>query len=183
MSLRYLNEFSQTKCAADLLALKLFPNVKEISESFGAYNAVRRHLWKTFQPHNADCHMVAVGDGVSPRTAATFAFRTAWQCHSVDPKLRGGKWYNPIRRNKLQRVTLWTMPVEKMVSWKPVEHLVIVAVHSHADLREAVRALPAKHVGVVAIECCVPQELDRAPDIQYEDFGILSPKRTVKVWK
>jgi hypothetical protein len=31
---------------------------------------------------------VSVADGSTPRTAATVAYLTKWQCHSVDPQLK-----------------------------------------------------------------------------------------------
>lgn len=40
---RYLDEFVRCRCAPDLLARKLFPNAKEVTESFAAYAAVRKH--------------------------------------------------------------------------------------------------------------------------------------------
>ena len=61
--------------------------------------------------------------------------------------------------------------------------VIVVAVHSHADLRAAVATVHADRVAVVAMPCCVPQELDTKPDIVYEDYGCLSPRRTVKVWR
>ncbi|HUS51341.1 MAG TPA: hypothetical protein VMZ91_14325, partial [Candidatus Paceibacterota bacterium] len=47
-SLRYLNEFTRLKCGSDLLRSKVFPNAKEITESMGAYNALRTHLQGDF---------------------------------------------------------------------------------------------------------------------------------------
>jgi hypothetical protein len=177
------------KCAPDMLALRLFPNAKEVSESFGAYDAARRHLFGKhgWDPNDPGIAVAAVGDGVSPRTAATFAFRTRWTCHAIDPKMRAARWHRKARRNQMHRVELWPSRVEDLrATWptQKVDRLVIVAVHSHARLDLAVEVLPAREVAVIAIPCCVVQELPgREPDVEYQDPGILSPKNTIRVWR
>ena len=95
-------------------------NAKELSESFGCFNAARTQLSEHFKPddprcfgwskcnvlqwsgmcaegaESADTHLpplpmphsvllVAVGDGLTPRTAALFAFRTQWTCVAINP--------------------------------------------------------------------------------------------------
>jgi len=179
-SIRYLNEFCGLKCAPDLLALKLFPNAKEISESFAAYNAVRKHLAKQKKGvalNESGITVVAVGDGCTPRTAATFAFRSAWNCISVDPALKESKKYNKISRLHL---------IPKLIEDVKIEndgHVIIVAVHSHAPLEAALAAVSAKRVSVVAIPCCKKQSLHVKPDHVYLDWGIWSPERMVMVWE
>lgn len=63
----------------------------------------------------------------------------------------------------------------------------IVAVHSHARLPDAVRVAvtnPGTQVAVVAIPCCVPQVLHGVPpDVGYDDPDIMSPERRVLVWR
>ena len=174
---RYLGEFITLKCAPDMLALHLFPNAKEISESFGCYNAVRRYL-QELPLGDPNITLIAVGDGVTPRTAATFALRTKWQCHSIDPLLKGGtkKW------EVIQRLTLHVNKVENVPPIK-CETAVIVAVHSHANLQKAILVANAPTVYVVAIPCCVQQKLSVPPDRWYSDKGIISPKRDIYIWK
>ena len=77
---RYLNDFIKlNKSAADMLNLGLFPNAKEITESYSAFNAVKTKL-KQYELGDPGVTVVSVGDGRTPRTAALFAFRTKWQC-------------------------------------------------------------------------------------------------------
>ena len=97
-SLRYINEFIKLKCAADLLELGIFPNAKEITESFAAWNAVRRHLWKRgFSPDkNLNCYVI--GDGTTPRTAALVAFISNFYVFSIDPNSRWKERYRSIKR-------------------------------------------------------------------------------------
>ena len=87
-SLRYLDEFIKLKCSPDLLKSNLFPNAKEITESMGVYNAVRRNLQKEYSLASPDICCLVIGDGHVPRTASLFAMRTRWTVFSIDPKLR-----------------------------------------------------------------------------------------------
>jgi len=181
-SSRYFNEFIRLKCAPDLLALKLFPNAKEITESMGAYNAVRNHL-KHFDFADPKITLVCVGDGSTPRTAALFAFRSAWTCYSVDPKIRDKTCWQRINRLLIRRRRI------EEFNLASCGKVVIVAVHSHADLTVAWDSVYAsKEKVAVAIPCCKDQRIhrkgkwDEAGDIEYEDWGIWSPKRTIKIW-
>lgn len=176
--LRYLDEFIKLSCAVDLLAWSLFPNAKEITESMAAYAAVRANLWgRGFSPSDPQIRCVCVGDGSTPRTGALFALRTKWNVWSVDPRLGHSVDWNAINRLNMVRT-----PVEEfhLGGKAPV---VIVAVHSHASLPFALQAVEARLVAVVANPCCVAQTLEREPDVMYEDMGIASPERTVKVWR
>jgi hypothetical protein len=181
---RYMDDLVRMNCGPDLLALKVFPNAKEVSESMGAFYAVRKHLGdKLFG--DSDVHVVAVGDGCTPRTAALFAFLTRWTCWSVDPRLVSKDKYAAVNR-------LHVVPTAvEQFKLPACKRAIIVAVHSHADLTAAVKACAAaERVDVIAIPCCVLQELrlrkevidPRAPDVEYEDFGIGSPHRTVRLW-
>ena len=54
---------------------------------------------ETFRPDDAGVTLVAVGDGVTPRTAALFAFRTAWQTVAIDPLMtEPGEWSKRVER-------------------------------------------------------------------------------------
>lgn len=178
-SFRYLSELTQLRCGPDLLALNVFPNAKEVSESFGAFRAAREQLHDYgFPLGDPRITCVCVGDGVSPRTGATFAFRSAWNCFSVDPALRS-KWQTA--RKSVDRLEV--IPGRIECQGFTSDRVVVVAVHSHARLEAALRTIRANRVAVIAIPCCVDQVLPWAPDLEYEDFGILSPRRTVKVWR
>lgn len=180
---KYGDEFFRLGCAPDLLALGVFPNFKEVTESFGMFAAVRKALgWAVLA--DPTVALVAVGDGRQPRTAATFAFRSRWDCYSVDPAAQPSVRFTPLHKtrpvNRLHvaacRVEEWTLPAG-------YSRAVIAAVHSHARLPEAVKACAfAPRLDVFAIPCCVGQELDRPPDFERDDPCIASPKRTVRAW-
>lgn len=170
---RYLDEFLSIHCGSDLMTRKLFPNSKEITESFGAFNAVRKFLHSYSLDEGVT--LLAVGDGHSPRTGATFAMRTGWNCYSVDPDAKEGVDWN------VERLTVLRAKIEDVKI--PGKRVVIVAVHSHATLRASIDACTeAEDIAVVAIPCCVRLELPEPPDHEAPDFAISSPERTIKVW-
>jgi len=186
-ALRYLNEFTKLKCAPDLLAWGLFPNAKEITESLGAYNAIRKHIrWDLGDPTN---NCVVVGDGNTPRTAAVIACRSNWNVVSIDPRMKKKHW--PIRK-----LTTVIGTIEEYYA-KTDAATIIVAVHSHADLSHALANITSPKRAAIAIPCCKKQEVyvkSRWPDIgmgtewrrpadmEYFDFGIASPQNKVKIW-
>lgn len=174
---RYANELLALRCGPDLLALGVFPDFKELTESFGMYRAVSDTLGRALleQPGVA---LIAVGDGCTARTAATFAFRSQWTCYSVDPAARMLESYSSVRRLVIvqERVERWTLPSGHA-------RAVIVAVHSHARLDAAVKACAgAERVDIFALPCCVGQQLGRKPDVERVDKSISSPKRTFVIW-
>jgi len=174
---RYINELVGCSCFPDLLALKIFPNAKELTESAAAYNAVRHRL-KQYDLKDPTVSVVCVGDGCTPRTASMFAFRSAWTCYSVDPNLKGGKWESAIQRLHVvkSKIEHWSGHFEKVI---------IVAVHSHARLEDSATHVTSNgNRSFVAIPCCVKQTLwGIAPDVEYIDKGIWSPENKVKIWR
>lgn len=177
---RYMNEFIKlNKSGSDMLQLGLFPDAKEITESCGAYNAVMTKL-KQYDPMDPAVTLVSVGDGTTPRTAALFAFRTKWNCVSIDPLLKNCAGYE----EKIQRLTCYNSKVEDIhPSRLEFDKVVIVAVHSHANLQNILQHVRGKVRSLVAIPCCVPYVHESIKPIEYSDSGIWSPKNTVKVWR
>ena len=169
----YINEFFRLKCAPDIMAQKVFPNAKEVTESMAAFNAVRKYLSDTFDFNDYDVNLYAVGDGCTPRTAALFAYRTKWGCHSIDPLMRDGRYKISrlfYRKDKIQDIQVLR------------NKAVIVCVHSHASMEDTLKSIQAPARAMVAIPCCKEYN-STVPCISYEDEGIWSPKRTVKIWK
>lgn len=173
MSLKYANELCGLKVAP--LLMPLMPNYKEVTESFAAFAAVRDHL-PEFHPKDRDVTIIAVGDGSTPRTGATFAMRTAWNVVSIDPALN-------VSRNtrNIKRLVIDPRRIEDTRT--VAKRAIIVAVHSHAYLSDAVRSVTADRLAVVAIQCCVPQTLRTVPDVTYDDHNCTSPQRTIRVWR
>lgn len=181
-TMRYMDDFLQCHAAPDMIEMGLFPNSKEITESFAAYRAAKKYLGPRLMIGDANVTLVAVGDGGTPRTAGTFAFRSRWNCFSVDPGL-GDK----TRWSKIARLTCIKKRIEdcspEEMGITAQSRVVIVSVHSHATLEVSLKPFAGVHdLAVIAIPCCVKLDLDVNPDHIYDDWGIWSPERTVKVW-
>lgn len=197
-TMRYADEFLKCKCSPDLMKLGVFPDFKEVTESFGAYNAARKYVFKThksdgdiracgFDPSDRDVLALIIGDGNTPRTAATFAFRTKWEAWAIDPRLKEqwrtcGPCIPPIDRY----YGYVTSGEEIIVQGRA--KILIVHVHSHADLSATFINIYNQNVNAeiitISIPCCVNHDTlgGRLPDIEYDDWGIWSPDRTVKIW-
>jgi hypothetical protein len=189
MNAKYFEEFIKLTCAPDLLTTYLFPNAKEITESFACYSAVQQHIWNYASPRDDKVIFFSVGDGHQPRTAATFAMRTKWICVSIDPELSMGNNEHYIKHPKIDRLYMIRDFVEKIK--EPIvpdlkDRVVVIGlVHSHAKLKDTYEKLHGRETYIVSIPCCVAHnELNgKKPDIEYEDAAIWSPKNTVKIRK
>ncbi|TYZ69025.1 hypothetical protein PybrP1_011307 [[Pythium] brassicae (nom. inval.)] len=199
VSLRYLNEFvGKLQCASALLDHQLYPDAKEITESMGVFNAVRKYVLQDEQEGALEASeeggatakadgIVVVGDGSTPRTAAMFAHRLRhWKSYSVDPAMeyrsseRSVGWETisnlVVIRNKIENVRI------------TLRRAIVVLVHAHVTLEQALSAVEAERVvGVVTLPCCnwfSQQEtlFARRADLVYDDFSILSDKREVRLW-
>lgn len=179
---KYINDFLALRCAPDMLDTNLFPNAKEITESFAAYEAVRTRLFKHFQFGDPSIVMLSVGDGSTPRTAATFALRSRWNCHSVDPLLGDKTRFNRINRLKQHPLRIEDC-TRKDFRISDDSCVVVAAVHSHAKL-DAVLSTIGKvaRLAIVAIPCCVTLTLPIPTLDVYQDHGIWSPSKTVLIW-
>jgi hypothetical protein len=189
---KYIEEFVKLKCSPDLLLNNLFPNAKEITESFACYEAVRQHLWgegEGVSPSNPDIKFFAVGDGCQPRTAATFAYRTAWECISIDPLLRTGNNKYLIKHDRIKKLYLFRNGVEniteKIIGNLESKIVVIGMVHSHADIERTYQALKGRETYIISIPCCLKHKsiFGKLPDIEYIDENIESRKNLIKIWK
>jgi len=162
-----------------MLKLGLFPNAKEITESMAAYHAVRWLLVPKLgiKFDNPNIKVVCVGDGHTPRTAALFAFRSAWQVTSIDPRLREVHW-------NIERLMCYRSKIEDMnLEYEQYDHVIIVCVHSHATISACLKHIHAPCRSVVAMECCIPLDIPGIPYTGFVDTDVWSPKNTIKVWE
>lgn len=183
---KYLSEYLTLKCCPDLSGSGIWPNSKEITESMGAFEAVRKHVLpgETYIDRDKnfgrdDIVIVSVGDGSTPRTAALFACRSRWDCYSIDPNLRSEKTW------PFKRLTLLKRKVEdKQLSFYDTQYTtcIIVMVHSHASIHNTLSHIKAPIRHLVSIPCCVPHVINDRPYIGYTDSNIASPKNEVKIW-
>lgn len=171
---RYLNRLITSSAGAQLLAARVFPNAKEVTESFGVRQAITRVA--DLDPGDAGVVLLSVGDGTTPRTAATFALTTAWQCHAVDPRLRPKAMWERIPRLTCHRRRVEDLRLEADVA-------VIVMVHAHVKAAAALAAIDAHRVVLLAMPCCVPVGLEDEPVLRFRDPDIGSPANEVAIWQ
>ncbi|UJR17117.1 hypothetical protein I4U23_004013 [Adineta vaga] len=208
--LDYLDEFLRLRCAPDLISMGLFPNAKEITESFAVWAAIRRHILpqlpsssspsSTTDRRNA---IIVVGDGMTPRTAGLCAYLTKglWQCFSIDPILQYDTYTDMTFLNRRSLTTK-----DNCNEWKTTEGLrmarakiqaisiqcrqaIVVLMHAHVTLEDAIEAIDASEgiVGIVTCPCCkwapFQQEwLGQTPHQQYMDLSLLSTKNQMNIW-
>jgi hypothetical protein len=173
---RYINLFITGKCSPDLLANELFPNAKEITESYAMFEATT-HLEEGFEWNREGVTCVVVGDGHKPRTGAMFAYRTAWNVVSVDPKM-------VPRTFNIKRLTTYRRKIEEC-TLDYSGPVVIVLPHSHAKIAECLKHITSlTKRAVITMDCCVNNIIPgKAPDVEYEDLDVWSPKNIVRVWR
>jgi hypothetical protein len=177
----HVREFLSLKCAGQMLNLGLFPNsaAKEVTESVGMFRAVADHLLDdTITLKNPDIHLVVVGDGNTPRTAAMFAMRSGWNCHSIDPILNTNKDWNSIKR-----LLIHSLKVEQCNLHFGDYPLIIVLPHSHAKMEDILQHIKGNNRYIVSMPCCVPHDIPGKEYIGYVDQAVWSEKNTIKIWK
>lgn len=176
---RYLDTFvRRSQRGADMLLLGLFPNAKEITESMGALNALSTYV-PGAKRSRYDFTVVVVGDGNTPRTAGLCAFYSAWQCVSIDPRMKA-----PLR---------WSKRIDRLVVHKcRVEDLTlalegdgaILAVHSHASIRASLDHVTfTGQRSLILMPCCNHEMPVDPPHHSFSDPCVWSPSRTIHVWQ
>jgi len=199
----YVDKLFSLACFPELVALRVFPSAKDVSESMAALAAARRHLDGDGRPAGAVVRCVVVGDGNTPRTATLAAFLTEWQCVSVDPAMKPG-WQGGPDKHGVQRLTCHALTWDDYVAAAaeearaaaapPPSVLVLIAVHSHhrfrgggsvdaarracgdGDVRTVLVSMPCCHKYSHAQDCGLPHE-------SVDDFGVFSACRRINVWK
>lgn len=150
--------------------------LKEITESVGAYKAVKDHFKSLL--FNKDTTIVAVGDGTKPRTASIFWAESPCQVYSIDPRLSiKSKIYYPFR----DRLTIYKSKMEDVKI--EANKVIVVSVHGHASLESILHNITAKEMHMVEIPCCFPFKNVPCQKIEsYVDHSILSEKNYVNVY-
>lgn len=185
--LRYFNHFLDLSCAPDLLAAKVFPNAKEVTETMGAFQAILKYIQaqKRADLSNPNIVCLVPCDGSTPRTGAMIACRSRWHVLSIDPQVKPPG--QEINRLRCLRMTTeeFCLSNETPLGDGPV---VCVAVHPHVKIDQLVAICEKVTSGpytIIAIPCCVAIEdhpkLKRIAE--YDDWGIHSPKRRVLVFE
>lgn len=182
---QYTDELLGLKSAAQMLELRLFPSAKELTESFACFNAAREHLSSVFRPDDPSVLAVVVGDGLTPRTAALFCFRTKWRCVSIDPLMREDQpWSTRIERLTAVRAKLQDAAAGESYA---AERVLLILPHAHIGLDECMKYVDWQDaLGAIVMPCCnwyMSAQRCGPPFHEADDFGIISPHRLMRVWK
>lgn len=185
---KYLDAFVTWKCAPDLLALRVFPNAKEITEAISPWNVCRKVLGEP-RFGEESVNVYCVGDGVTPRAGAVFAFRSRWRVWSIDPGMRLSPRFDVVKRLTLVPKTVEDFIAQDLAGVPEADLHVIVAMHSHGQIAGLWNALPKPLEGrlqrlAIACPCCkdLGAGMPREPRRMWTDRGIWSPQRTVLTW-
>ena len=211
ISTRHLDRVWSLKCLPHIVNLKLFPDMKEISESYAAFWAITRGL--KIRPGDTGVHVVVVGDGQVPRTGALLALLSQWTVCSVDPAMQVDLGRALDIEAKLKRLSVIPTTIEaadpaKLLHRKDAQEggphphtIIMLSVHSHAKMSVSARqiflggqppglsgpsdAAPYEgqaRLAAVSIPCCVADDLFCRTTTNYTDNGILSPMRSVNIY-
>lgn len=192
ISARYVNRFISLDSLEEFGKYDLFPNVKEVTESFGMYSAVTHNICMNDEYIDVDrenTRIFVVGDGVVPRTASVFAFMTKWECYSIDPDMRDVD-YSGIRRlktfpHKIED-TSRSSYIERIIryedqGWNAKNHIIIMP-HSHAEIEPTWERLHNDRTWLITMPCCVHHEMKKLECYSYTDPHIASEKNRIKIY-
>ena len=188
--LQYVDRFLSLRCAPDLLKLNIFPDAKELTESFAVLEALTR-----FFPHlsSSPTHptFFVVGDGSTPRTGALLSFiYPNSKVYSVDPQmtLPSSSVSNLATHPSVPNLIMYRGPVEDVAAAAP--SIILVLVHAHVSLAACLNSVGSacKVEGIITMPCCNWFEgqssfQNRGPDREGQDWGCWSEKRLVRVWE
>ena len=180
----------------DYLKLKVCFNHKELSEIGGlckSFSLLHQYLLSDTDP-TLTCFIV-VADGALPACASLCSLLFKSDSYSIDPKM------DPNYKSPISNVNTYSSKIEDWITdnlksdlncakFANYENLVVLSPHAHVGLEQYYFNLKKlfpnlKSVIIGALICCVKQVISD-PDLNFigsvEDFGILSPKRTIKFW-
>jgi len=184
-SLRYIDFFLKLEFASQLVATGFYPSAKEISETMGVFEAVRRGLELSYS--QKDIAVVVIGDGHCPRTATYFVHMTEWMVYSIDPALIRDWEVLLSKTAHLDRLRMLPQMIEECaLEVADFSTVVLVFVHSHASLAHSLQALSLNketRVHAVSMPCCQDDDLGIDPDFTIHDPAILTVMRAIHVYK
>lgn len=191
---RYIDEFLLLGCSRELLSMKIFPDGKEITESFAVYNAIRKHLNSEYFGTNiSNVTAVVIGDGSTPRIGSVLCYRTRWnQVVSCDPMMKTHENY----QEKIRNLTLIKNKIENVSINCKNNNIVVICMHAHVDIQLSLNSLcfdtqnncQNVRIAVIACPCCKWTDLQKRlyntrPDLTYKDISLCSEMNTIHIWK
>lgn len=176
----YIDRFMGMKLAPDMLINKLFPDSKEITESFGMYEAMKRVCIELGIKLSDNVKCVVVGDGHRCRTGALIAFCSNFNCISIDPEMNLDPLLTTDKRRfvRVDRARCFIQDGEW--DYSEYEHTFIIHPHSHAKLSQSLAHIKGKHRHLISMQCCVKDDI--AGGTEYRDKYVHSPHNLIRYW-
>lgn len=161
--------------------------VKEICENISALTAVTNYMPDALDDDNILC--LAIGDGKQPRAGILFALSTKWNVISIDP-IMDDKWLTFHQENlpNLKCVKATATVAIDNIDFNKYACVVIVGVHSHADMFEVKKEVSKKsdaRILIIYIPCCkgIPRQFNKNNlVIDKYDPSIPSTKNRLLIW-
>ena len=137
----------------------------------------------------------ALGDGKRPLSAAAICLHmpATWNYVSIDPLLEVESLQLGDYRNRFTLFSGLSQDFDLLntvedgidcaISSRPLS--IVIALHSHAPLSEFWTRLGGRKVAIT-MECCAEyselHSVGEMPVLEFDDFEVYSPKRTVKIY-
>ena len=185
-SLRYIDFFLELKAGPKLLSTGFYPNAKEISETQGAFEAVRHKLKLSYSDESVA--VVIVGDGINPRTGYYIANMTKWHVFSIDPEMQRNYQEILDKTNDKKNLFIFPQKIEDcQLDLSNFSTIVLLFVHSHASLKASIQAITRKNassiIHAVSMPCCFDDDLGIPFDLKFDDPYVISVHRTLFIYK
>ncbi|MDD4996375.1 MAG: hypothetical protein PHW15_02815 [Patescibacteria group bacterium] len=183
---KYVKRFVESFASENIIGLfSRYPNAyKEISESWALLEAAKKHVGNI-----NDSIVIVIGDGASPRTGAIFAYFTKANVFSIDPNFNILHWIEHYdKQMKMgytpQRLKLFKLKASEVKINCFNKQCIVIWPHSHAPMNDF-NVLNALTRIDIALPCCIPipNNWMTIPHIVFDDINIISPKRTIHIWK
>jgi len=188
-AIKYINQYFGLKCSAEMQELRLFPNLKEIQESFSIINNVQNYCMKTdtnIDFKNPNINVYVIGDGVTPRTAAVFNFLTKWKTFSIDPLMRIENDYSTIQNLNVFKGKAEDVFVDNPDIVEQKDYIFIILPHSHIENTNSIyRYFKNQKTWIINLPCCKPNQDNTLPIeswIGIKDRYINSDKNILKIY-
>lgn len=172
MNTKYINRFLNSKCSSIILDNKIFKNCKEITESFGAWDAIMKFV--PFDIKDESVNVFVIGDGKRPQTGSIICLMSKWNVHSIDPIME-------LKEYSINRLNLFKDKIENLRF--SCEKAVIVLVHSHASVLHSWNNIDCNEKYLINIPCCFLIDTELELISKFKDPAILSEKNEVFVYK
>ena len=202
-----VNDVFNLNTFADILVTDVYPDLKEVAESSGAYKAYWHHIHRGLKGRydNDRIDVYAVGDGCSPRAGVMFAMRTPYRVYSIDPNMKekylnttvcngticsewdGTQVFDQKIKCRVKRLSCHCCKIEKFDNrlYTP-DVAIIVGVHCHVKLETILETIDAnREIWAIMMPCCIDllnPELRKNHIVhQYHDQGIPSPQNKIYI--